>query len=70
MESFFGIEWRRYKTCTQSMSQTFVLGPFIEGLNDPTHHKDFGMCFLKKCIPMSLINCIGTLHCFTAILPK
>ncbi|XP_020874905.1 uncharacterized protein LOC9306167 isoform X1 [Arabidopsis lyrata subsp. lyrata] len=43
MESFFGIEWRRYKTCTQSMSQTFVLGPFIEGLNDPTHHKDFGL---------------------------
>ncbi|XP_010439980.1 PREDICTED: uncharacterized protein LOC104723330 isoform X2 [Camelina sativa] len=43
MESFLGIEWRRYKTCTQSMSQTFVLGPFIEGLNDPIHHKDFGL---------------------------
>ncbi|CAH8386786.1 unnamed protein product [Eruca vesicaria subsp. sativa] len=43
MESFMGIEWRRYKTCTQSMSQTFVLGPFIEALNDSTHHKDFGL---------------------------
>ncbi|XP_023635654.1 uncharacterized protein LOC17880577 isoform X1 [Capsella rubella] len=43
MESFLCIEWRRYKTCTQSMSQTFVLGPFIEGLNDPIHHKDFGL---------------------------
>ncbi|CAN7109062.1 unnamed protein product [Brassica rapa subsp. narinosa] len=43
MESFMGIEWRRYKTCTQSMSQTFVLGPFIEALNDSVHHKDFGL---------------------------
>ncbi|KAL1200621.1 hypothetical protein V5N11_019810 [Cardamine amara subsp. amara] len=43
MESFLGIEWRSYKTCTQSMSQTFILGPFIEGLNDPIHHKDFGL---------------------------
>ncbi|CAH2078761.1 unnamed protein product [Thlaspi arvense] len=43
MESFLGIEWRRYKTCTQSMSQTFVLEPFIEALNDSTHHKDFGL---------------------------
>ncbi|CAN8324989.1 unnamed protein product [Cochlearia groenlandica] len=43
MESFMGIEWRRYKRCTQSMSQTFVLGPFIEGLNDSVHHKDFGL---------------------------
>lgn len=45
MESFLGIEWSRYKTCTKSMSQTFVLGPFIESLNDPTYHKDFGRCF-------------------------
>ncbi|KAL0727652.1 hypothetical protein Bca4012_023745 [Brassica carinata] len=43
MDSFMGIEWRRYKTCTQSMSQTFVLGPFIEALNDSVHHKDFGL---------------------------
>uniref|UniRef100_A0A1J3HNC1 tRNA (guanosine(18)-2'-O)-methyltransferase TARBP1 n=1 Tax=Noccaea caerulescens TaxID=107243 RepID=A0A1J3HNC1_NOCCA len=43
MESFSGIEWRRYKTCTQSMSQTFVLGPFVEALNDFVHHKDFGL---------------------------
>ncbi|CAA7028190.1 unnamed protein product [Microthlaspi erraticum] len=43
MESFMGIEWRRYKTCTQSMSQTFVLGPFVEALNDSAHHKDFGL---------------------------
>ncbi|KAJ0236798.1 tRNA/rRNA methyltransferase [Hirschfeldia incana] len=43
MESFMGIEWRRYKTCTQSMSQSFVLGPFIEALNDSVHHKDFGL---------------------------
>ncbi|KFK23549.1 hypothetical protein AALP_AAs66918U001300 [Arabis alpina] len=43
MESFLGIEWRKHKRCTQSMSQTFVLVPFIEGLNDSVHHKDFGL---------------------------
>ncbi|XP_024005166.1 uncharacterized protein LOC18030139 [Eutrema salsugineum] len=43
MESFLGIEWKRYKTCTQSMSQTFVLGPFIVALNDSVHHRDFGL---------------------------
>lgn len=72
MESFSGIEWRRYKTCTQSMSQTFVLGPFVEALNDSVHHKDFGRCFLEKCNPMSLINFIGTLivHYLTVVLLK
>ena len=52
-----GIEWRRYKTCTQAMSQTFVLGPFIEALNDSVHHKDLGRCFLEKCTPLSFIYC-------------
>lgn len=47
-----GIEWRRFKTCTQSMSQTFVLGPFIEALNDSVHHKDFGRCFVENYIPI------------------
>lgn len=64
MESFMGIEWRRYKTCTQSMSQTFVLGPFIEALNDSVHHKDFGRCFLENCIETLLVQC------FTVILVK
>lgn len=43
MESFLGIEWMKYGNTAKSVSESFVLGPFIEGLNDPVHHKDFGV---------------------------
>ncbi|KAJ6342279.1 hypothetical protein OIU77_023429 [Salix suchowensis] len=43
MESFLGIEWLKYGNTAKSVSESFVLGPFIEGLNDPVHHKDFGV---------------------------
>ncbi|KAF9689746.1 hypothetical protein SADUNF_Sadunf01G0124300 [Salix dunnii] len=43
MESFLGIEWMKYGNTAKLVSESFVLGPFIEGLNDPVHHKDFGV---------------------------
>ncbi|KAK1356468.1 putative tRNA (Guanosine(18)-2'-O)-methyltransferase [Heracleum sosnowskyi] len=43
MESFLGIEWKNYDTCANLVPQDFILGPFIQGLNDPVHHKDFGL---------------------------
>jgi hypothetical protein len=43
MESFLGIEWMKYGNTAKSVSESFVLGPFIECLNDPVHHKDFGL---------------------------
>ncbi|XP_062146057.1 uncharacterized protein LOC133854045 isoform X2 [Alnus glutinosa] len=43
MQSFLGIEWKHYGNCAKSVPETFVLGPFIQGLNDPVHHKDFGV---------------------------
>ncbi|XP_052209740.1 uncharacterized protein LOC127813058 isoform X2 [Diospyros lotus] len=43
MESFLGIEWKNYGHCTKLVPEDFVLGPFIQGLNDPMHHKDFGI---------------------------
>ncbi|XP_010518698.1 PREDICTED: uncharacterized protein LOC104798352 isoform X2 [Tarenaya hassleriana] len=43
MESFLKVEWSRYGSLTRSMRESFVLGPFMEGLNDPIHHKDFGL---------------------------
>uniref|UniRef100_A0A2P2MML6 Uncharacterized protein LOC105632355 isoform X3 n=1 Tax=Rhizophora mucronata TaxID=61149 RepID=A0A2P2MML6_RHIMU len=43
MQSFLGIEWAKYGDFTSSVPECFVLGPFIEGLNDPVHHKDFGV---------------------------
>lgn len=43
MQSFLGIEWMKYEDFAESVPESFVLGPFIEGLNDPVHHKDFGL---------------------------
>jgi tRNA guanosine-2'-O-methyltransferase len=43
MQSFLGIEWKHYGNCAKSVPETFVLGPFMQGLNDPVHHKDFGL---------------------------
>lgn len=42
MESFLGIDWKIYGNCSELVPEAFVLGPFIQGLNDPVHHKDFG----------------------------
>ncbi|KAI7980638.1 putative methyltransferase TARBP1 [Camellia lanceoleosa] len=38
-----GIEWKNYRHCAELVPEDFVLGPFIQGLNDPVHHKDFGI---------------------------
>ncbi|KAL5815078.1 hypothetical protein ACOSQ3_025873 [Xanthoceras sorbifolium] len=43
MQSFLGIEWKDYGNCAIYVLESFVLGPFMEGLNDPVHHKDFGV---------------------------
>ncbi|XP_044477036.1 uncharacterized protein LOC123204445 isoform X2 [Mangifera indica] len=43
MQSFLGIEWKNYENCANLVPESFVLGPFMEGLNDPVHHKDFGL---------------------------
>ncbi|KAK4844740.1 hypothetical protein QYF36_023863 [Acer negundo] len=43
MQSFLGIEWKDHGNCAKSVPESFVLGPFMEGLNDPVHHKDFGV---------------------------
>ncbi|XP_022155534.1 uncharacterized protein LOC111022655 isoform X3 [Momordica charantia] len=43
MQSFLGIDWRNYVSCLMSLPQTFIIGPFIEALNDPVQHKDFGV---------------------------
>ncbi|XP_050228591.1 uncharacterized protein LOC126677835 [Mercurialis annua] len=43
MQSFLGIEWMKYHNAAASVPQSFILGSFVEGLNDPVHHKDFGL---------------------------
>ncbi|GAB4834643.1 hypothetical protein Ancab_032906 [Ancistrocladus abbreviatus] len=43
MQSFLEIEWKNLGNCAKLFPENFVLGPFIEGLSDPVHHKDFGL---------------------------
>ncbi|XP_077235143.1 tRNA/rRNA methyltransferase (SpoU) family protein [Tasmannia lanceolata] len=43
MQSFLGIEWENHGNCAKLVPESFVLGPFIQGLNDAVHHKDFGV---------------------------
>ncbi|CAK9173318.1 unnamed protein product [Ilex paraguariensis] len=43
MQSFLGIEWKNFGNLAKLVPEDFVLGPFVQGLNDPVHHKDFGV---------------------------
>ncbi|PPR83318.1 hypothetical protein GOBAR_AA37391 [Gossypium barbadense] len=43
MQSFLGIEWRKYGSCVKSVPESFILGSLMEALNDPVHHSDFGV---------------------------
>ncbi|XP_047325070.1 uncharacterized protein LOC124928866 [Impatiens glandulifera] len=42
MDSFLDIEWSSYGSCVKLVPEVFLLGPFIKGLDDPVHHKEFG----------------------------
>ncbi|KAJ1415056.1 hypothetical protein SESBI_18418 [Sesbania bispinosa] len=43
MQSFLDINLENYGNYIKSVPETFVLGPFMQGLNDPIHHKEFGV---------------------------
>ncbi|XP_021765778.1 uncharacterized protein LOC110730295 isoform X2 [Chenopodium quinoa] len=43
MKSFLDIEWKNQDNCRALFPEKFVLGAFMQGLNDPVHHKDFGL---------------------------
>ncbi|KAJ0644526.1 putative tRNA (guanosine(18)-2'-O)-methyltransferase [Helianthus annuus] len=43
MQSVFGIEWKNHGNYAKFVPRSFVLGPFMQGLNDPIHHKEFGL---------------------------
>lgn len=42
LQSFLGINWEQCERCANSMPESFVLGPFLDALDDPVHHSDFG----------------------------
>ncbi|CAI9292192.1 unnamed protein product [Lactuca saligna] len=43
MQSVFRIEWKKHGNYAKFVPRDFVLGSFIQGLNDPVHHKEFGL---------------------------
>ncbi|KAK4338184.1 hypothetical protein RND71_042671 [Anisodus tanguticus] len=43
MQSFLSIEWTKYNHYAKLVPQNFLTGSLVEGLNDPVHHKDFGV---------------------------
>lgn len=43
MQSFLELDWTKLGSIGVLVPQWFVLGPFIQALNDPIHHKDFGI---------------------------
>ncbi|KAF7828486.1 putative methyltransferase TARBP1 [Senna tora] len=43
MQSFLEINWENYGNYVKSVPEVFVLGPFMQGLNDPIQHKEFGV---------------------------
>lgn len=61
MESFLGIKWKDYGKSVNSVPETFILGSFLQGLNDPVHHKEFGLYFkfffIKFIVQVFLISC-------------
>ncbi|XP_031502513.1 uncharacterized protein LOC116265767 isoform X2 [Nymphaea colorata] len=43
MHSFVSVKWQNHGNCVRLVPKDFILGPLVEGLNDPVHHKDFGI---------------------------
>jgi len=43
MQSVFGIEWKKHGNYAKFVPRDFILGSLIQGLNDPVHHKEFGL---------------------------
>nr|XP_043612363.1 uncharacterized protein LOC122584195 isoform X2 [Erigeron canadensis] len=68
MQSVFGIEWKNHGNYAKFVSRDFILGPFIQGLNDSVHHKDFG---LKGVYSSRTINGASTfLHQYSVCLSE
>ncbi|XP_062073868.1 uncharacterized protein LOC133778060 isoform X2 [Humulus lupulus] len=43
MQSILSIKWRDNGNCANSVPETFIHGSFLQALNDPVHHKEFGV---------------------------
>lgn len=67
MQSFLDIHSENCGNYIKLVPETFVIGPFIQGMNDPIHHKEFGKCFspltLFKVIEILPFPCIYKFGC-------
>ncbi|KAG6543303.1 hypothetical protein Mapa_015217 [Marchantia paleacea] len=43
MQSFLDIKWEKIRKFSSLLPENVLLGPFLEALDDPVHHRDFGM---------------------------
>ncbi|KAK6146394.1 hypothetical protein DH2020_020263 [Rehmannia glutinosa] len=43
MQSFLAVDWENYGGIVKLVAKDFLLGPLIRGLNDPVHHRGFGV---------------------------
>ena len=55
MNSFLCMDWKSQRRYARYVPKCFILGPFILGLNDPIHHKDFGQYLKSLIFPVLMI---------------
>ncbi|KAL7150015.1 hypothetical protein ABFS83_05G079800 [Erythranthe nasuta] len=60
MQSFLAVEWENYGGCLKLVPKDFIIGPLIRGLNDPVHHKEFGV---KEVYSSSIIKAAARFMC-------
>ncbi|XP_027183076.1 uncharacterized protein LOC113781357 [Coffea eugenioides] len=60
MQSFLGVPWKDYGSNVRLVPEEFILGPLMQGLNDPVHHQDFG---LKRIYSSCTIDAAASFLC-------
>lgn len=67
MQSFLDINWENYGNYLRSVPEAFILGPFMQGLNDPIQHKEFGLsiAILDNC---QCLTCFAIISSITVYL--
>lgn len=47
MQSFLDIKWEKIRKLSLLLPENVLLGPYLEALDDPVHHRDFGMSWMS-----------------------
>ncbi|KAF5177829.1 tRNA/rRNA methyltransferase (SpoU) family protein [Thalictrum thalictroides] len=62
MQSFLSINWEDHGICTDLVPESFIIGPFLQGLNDTVHHREFGE-FVSELLSFHLASTSQPLCC-------